>query len=302
MDNLNGMRRWAPARIHSIAYALAGAASALLISACGGGGEAASTQQPVSPPSPAVAPSSSPPPATPSCAPVEGSAPETSGAFAVGGTIAGRSDPSFIMLPVPTPFAPAYGRYRRILVYGPDLAASSALSGFVDAGDTYWCHESKAYNGYDYGVDDGGTSNSYVYLHTMVDSPSSTVSGSIRSTTASNELDGTSLPGAAAGYAFNRPASIADITGDWKLNSTGGVGFDAHVGADGQMTVTGSGSGFSTRLTPSPAGVNLFNFGDGYPLGVGMAYPLASGEHQLLLIWYQAGPMEDVLGVAIGRR
>lgn len=216
--------------------------------------------------------------------------------------MAGRIDPSFILLPVPSPYAVAYGRYRRILVYGPDLAASSVISGFVDAGDSYWCDGSTAYNGYDYGIDGGWSSDSYVYLHTTVDSPSATISGSMRTPTTSHGLSGISLPGAAAGYTFNQPASIADIAGEWKLSSMGGLGFDVHIGTDGQMTVTGNGFGFGARLAPSPEGVNLFNFSSGYPVGVALAYPLTTGERQLLLIWYQAGPMEDILGVAVGRR
>lgn len=271
-----------------------------LLSACGGGGDGPPAQQATTPPSPSP-PVTAPAP-NPACAPVEGRLAATSGAFAVGGTIAGRADPSFIMLPVPSPFDPAYGRYRRILVYGPDLAASSALSGFIDAGDSYWCDGSTAYNGYDYGIDGGWTPASHVYLHTTVDALSGTVSGSIRSPTALQALDGRSLPGAAAGYTFNQPSTLADIAGAWRLHSTGGIGYDVQIGADGQLTATGNGATFSTRLTPSPQGVNLLEFGSGYPVGVGMSYPLTTGERQLLLVWYLPGAWEDTLSAAIGRR
>jgi hypothetical protein len=275
---------------------LAALCAAALVCGCGAGGDAG----PAFPdPAPAAPSAPTPPgPPTQSCAPSEGSVAATGGAFAVGGTIAGWADPSFIAMPVPNPYGEAYGRYQTILVYGPDLAASSALSGFVEAGDSYWCHDSKAYNGSDYGVDGGWTSDSFVYLHFTVDSPSSTVSGSIRNAKTSQGLGGTSLPGAAADYTFSQPARISDIAGLWKLNSTGGVGIDVHIGNDGQMTVAENGFVFGARLVPSPDGVNLFGFGG----GVGMAYPLTTGERQLLLVWYQDGGMGYIPRVALGRR
>ncbi|HWH81742.1 MAG TPA: hypothetical protein VNU71_05850 [Burkholderiaceae bacterium] len=211
----------------------------------------------------------------------------------MGGTISGRANPSFILLNSPDPTSPA-----RLMVYGPDLAVSATLGGYVSAGDRYRCSaiDPTPYNGVDAlaGDIDGGES---VYLLTRVDQPAATVSGSIRYRSATYSLSGSSLPGAAAGYSFNRAASVADVAGNWSLNELGGGTIALSIGSDGR--VSGAISGL---LRPHAAGVNMFELALPYLGGRALAYPLATGQWQLLLWWWHAGPMEDLFSVAIGRR
>jgi hypothetical protein len=220
----------------------------------------------------------------------------------VGGTVVGRPDPSFILLPVPDPYGTTLG-HTRIMVYGPDLAASSSITGLIDAGDTYWCNDGQAYNGFDYGVDGGYSSNSYVYLHTIVDPTSSTVSGTLHSPLASYALIGDSLPGAAPGYAFNQPARLADISGTWILNLPGGGTTALTIASDGTFTMDFGTWKLEGQLTPSALGINLFDYRGPYPSsGIGMSYPLANGQQQLVLVWYADNGFGYDPHVAIGRR
>ncbi len=257
-------------------------ALAAFVAACGGGGDDAL------PPPP-------PPPPPPECAlPPEGLQPPMTSLFAVGGTISGRANPSFILLTFPGSTSST-----RFMVYGPDLAASATLSGHVGAQDQYWCSgaDSTPYNGYDVPPGMYPDPDGRIYLLTMVDPQAATVSGSIRYPSASFTLSGSSLPGAAAGYSFNRAANIADVAGNWSLNELGGGNVALSLGSDGRVSGAISGS-----LHPHTAGVNMFDLTLDYLGGGGLAYPLATGQWQLLLWWWHAGPMEDLFSVAIGRR
>ena len=112
------------------AIALRAAALVLLlgaVAACGGGGGGSA---------PATTPlTAAPPPAAPrplTCeTPPEGIQPFATVLAAVGGTIMGRTDPSFILLQAPD----AGGRgFDRWLIYGPDLAQAPVITGVIYAG------------------------------------------------------------------------------------------------------------------------------------------------------------------------
>ncbi len=266
-----------------LAWMLCGAAAVTVAGAglagCGGGSGNDRQPQGNAPP-PSFQP---PPPPAPACAPPEGPQAATTAPFAVGGTIVGRIDPSFILLTVPSPYG---GQYRRIMVYGPDLAASSVVRSLIDAGDSCWDSAGATFNGWDYGIDDGYSSASQVYLRTTVDSLSTSVSGSLRTPNASYPLSGASLPGAATGYVFNRPASLDEVAGQWRIEAEPGSGgnVEATLHIDGKGVVTRSDSNAPAGvLTPSRTGVNLFDFPYS---GVGLTYPLATGGQRLLLLSY----------------
>ncbi len=110
------------------------------------------------------------------------------GAAVVGGTIAGRTDPSFVLLVVPI-----FDQEAHIMVYGPDLATSASISGFVRAGPGYGCSSNNrtSYNGNDHGL----RATNAVYLRTTVDAARQALSGSIRYASATHRISG----GAAAG-------------------------------------------------------------------------------------------------------
>ena len=285
-------RPWAPTAV-----------LALLLVACGGGGTNA---VPVlsSPPAAIALPPATAQAATPTCVPQEGPQAATTSPFAVGGTITGRADRSFIMVTVPshvwTNVNPS--RYRRLVMYGPDLAASPVISGFVMGSDEYWCDNSVAYNGYDVGAGGDYFASLPTYLSSTVDAQAATVSGSIRSTSATNALGGGPLPGAAAEYAFNRPAAIAEAVGDWSLKMLGGDTFALSIRSDGTLTETRAGKTVAGLMTPQPAGVNLFFLHTSENVNVVMVYPLATGGQQMLIFRETAGPMDDIPSVASGRR
>jgi hypothetical protein len=277
---------------------------AALLVACGGGGSDA--------PAVLAAPAASPPASAPTAtvfncgSPPEGLQPATTNPFALGGTINGRADPSFIILTTPRNIWAGYNTvpYGRLLVYGPDLAASAVVSGFIWAGDPYWCSGAAfASNGYDVGPDGDIYNSGNIYMRTTVDPPAATVSGSIRYTSATYTLSGGPLPGATVAYSFNRPANVADVVGDWSLKVLGGGTLALTIGGDGTLTGTSStGEAIAGWLKADAAGINLFDLRLGNSLGVVLAYPLATGEWQLLMFRQTPGPMEDIPSVAVGRR
>jgi len=227
--------------------------------------------------------------------------------FAVGGTIEGRIDPSFILLAIhyglsaPLDTVPS----MRLLVYGPDLAASATLAGLVYStpGDRHWCNGSVSFNAWNTGASD----NSYgeeVYLRTTVTLSPPAVSGSIRYRDGTTHtLSGGALPGAAATYSFGQPARLGDISGRWTVSVLGAGSMVMVIGDDGRVSATtGAGQTLTGVLAPNSSGVGLFDLSFGFGLGGALAYPLASGAWQMLLWWWSPGPMEDILSAAIGRR
>lgn len=284
--------------------ALATAVLALLLSACGGGGSSDALPVVGSPPAAVVPAPTTAQSVTPTCAPLEGVQPATTSSFAVGGTINGRADSSFVMMTVPSDMWTNldHGKYRRLMVYGPDLATSPVVSGFVVAFDDYSCQNAAAYNGWEVGASGDYFASLPIYLRSIVDTQAGTVSGSIRSASATQTLSGGPLPGAAAGYAFNRPAAIAEVVGDWSLKILGGDTLTLSIRSDGTLTETRAGQTVAGRLAPHAAGVNLFFLDTVENVSVVMVYRLATGGQQMLIYRLTAGPMDDIPSVAIGRR
>ncbi|HZT56324.1 MAG TPA: hypothetical protein VFA35_08870 [Burkholderiaceae bacterium] len=234
----------------------------------------------------------------------------------MGGTIPGRADPSFILLAIRSMGSTdSKVQYDRMLVYGPDLAASSAISGYIYAGGDGWCSspDPTTYNG----RDQGRRAGEPVYLRTTADARAPMVSGSVRYRAATYALSGGPLPGVASGYTFAQPANIADIAGDWKLTDGAGNAFALTVGSSGSVFGSYRGCDLSGALQPDPTGVNQFALQfrvasggcsslqghAGYPYqGPILAYPLAAGGWQMLMWaeWTDGWDWDGLL--AVGRR
>jgi hypothetical protein len=268
---------------------------ALLLAACGGGSDSGSMTPSAGPAGGTASPSAT-------CeAPPEGIQPPATEAAVAGGNITGATYPSFILIQP--------GNGARLLFYGPDLAASAALTGFVYAGSDPWCSGSdpKTYNG----IDRGGNNEERVYLRTTVDSAGPSVSGSVRYPSATRSISGGPLPGSAS--ATPAPLVVGDIQGTWSLTDRRGSSASLIVASDGTVSGTVNNCAFSgtvqvpaagmlpLSLTLSRAPCNGTTLDMPY-LGFALAYRLAGGGLQLL-IWAEANNGVDFDNVlAIGRR
>lgn len=285
-------------RMAMLRHAGTALAALALLTACGGGSSSSSGGDDGAPTS-----GSPPPPPAVTCTPApEGAAPAAVWPSVVGGTIDGRVDPSFILA------ATREGNW--LMLYGPDLATTPTVSGFVYAGPGAWCSSPNptSYNGIDY-----GTAQASTYLYASVDAMVPTVSGSIRYPTASHAISGGTLPGAT--YQFSQPARIADVEGTWHLADRNGASVMLSVTESG--TVVGSYQGCTLNGALSPvAGANLFELTvslDACPAtrwqtlqlpygGLVLAYPLAAGGWQMV-VWAETNNGIDWDHVlAIGRR
>jgi hypothetical protein len=269
------------------------------LAACGGGGSELVTAAPPPPAAAASAPVNlvcTPPP--------EGAQSPAAGPFAVGGVIARQSDPSFVLLGV----RGVFDDDRQVMVYGPDLATSSVMTGFVTAGAGYGCSSADltAYNGRDY-----GRSAELVYLRTTVGTAPPSVAGSLRNAGATYTLSGGALPGADPAYSFLHPADLDAVAGSWTLADAenhvislvidaGGRLSGTYGGCafDGQVEVDAMGSGrLGLRLMPRPC----LGIGEPY-VGALLAYPLAAGGQQMVF-WAESSNGFDYIALAaVGRR
>lgn len=273
---------------------LACAAVVFLLAACGGGSDSDSN-------TPLAGPLGGATSAPGTCeAPPEGVQPPATKAVVAGGTISGAIDPSFILVQP--------GNGSRLLFYGPDLAASANLRGFIYASSYGGCSssDSKTYNGVDRGVDN----EERVYLRTTVDSAGSIVSGSIRHPAVTQSISGGPLPGSAT--TTPAPMTVDDIQGAWSLMDRFGSGASLMVATDGSVTGTIHSCAFSGAVqAPTagevPLGLTLRRAPCNQTLdlpyvGFALAYHLAGGGLQLL-IWAEANNGVDFDNVlAVGRR
>jgi hypothetical protein len=139
-----------------------------------------------------------------------------------GGTITGRSDPSFILI-APSADAP------RVLFYGPDLRTTSRITGFVLGSASPSCSSSDptTYNGKDY----PSAARSYLFTAPLATAPD--VSGAIRTAAGSASFTGGAIPG--SNYVFNAAPRLADAAGAWTLTTVAGDTFRIEIGPDGAL-------------------------------------------------------------------
>jgi len=217
-------------------FALRAAALVMMlgaVAACEGGGGGSAPATATTPP-PAATPPAAPPPLT--CeTPPEGIQPFASILAAVGGTIVGRTDPSFILLQAPD----AGGRgFDRWLIYGPDLAQAPVITGVIYARGGVACDSNNrtARNGGDSGTGGG------VYLRTEIGDSGAGAAlldgGSLRyrtTPTVTYALQPRPLPGIFPDYALS-PTRLANAVGPWTLNDSWGDSMSLDVAADGAFT------------------------------------------------------------------
>lgn len=274
---------------------LACLAIALFMVACGGGSDSGSLTPSAGPAGGTAAPSST-------CeAPPEGVQTPATEAAVAGGSITGATYPSFILIQP--------GNGTRLMFYGPDLAASATLTGFIYAGSDTWCSgtDPKTYNG----IDRGGNNEERVYLRTTVDSTGPSVSGSVRYPGVTRSISGGPLPGSAS--TTPAPVVVDDIQGTWSLIDRRGNSASLIVATNGTVSGTINNCAFSGTVQAPAAGMVPLSLAlsrapcngttlDMPYLGFALAYRLAGGGLQLL-IWAEANNGVDFDNVlAIGRR
>jgi len=212
-----------------------GYVSVALLAGCSGGSDSSSVPLLAQPTQPATAD------AIPACArPVEGTD-AASPAAVVGGTITGRSDPSFLLV--------VLGE-QRLLFYGPDLPAVPRISGFVSAGNPGgWCssNDLTTYNGRDRNL--AANSESKVYLYTSVTTSPAGITGSLRYPSATSALTGGSLDGAA--YDGTARPALSDAKGSWVMTGLDGASADLSIDEVGRITGSDRGCLFSGTVTAS---------------------------------------------------
>jgi hypothetical protein len=126
-----------------------------------------------------------------------------------------------------------------------------------------------------------------------------TVTGSV--TAGGGSIGFTGGPIAGSLYNYATPASIATVLGTWSLTALTGENIALNVQSSGSFSATSAlGCTFSGTITPRPSGKNLFNvdltFGAAPCLlagqaasGIAVAYPLASGQTQLIFAGTDSG-------------
>lgn len=268
------------------------------LAACGGSGDSAEPL--ASPPPAAVAVA---PPAPSSCIPPPEGLPPPGRSTVMGGTIVGRHDSSFIFV------AESDGE-KSLLFYGPDLASTSNVTGFVYVGGA-WCRGSDwiTYNG----LDRGRKSQDPVYLNTTRTVSPPTLSGTIRYPSGAYTVVGGAVPGSI--YDAAASPGIADAVGKWTMSNDHGTLVEVTVDVNGDVTGSDRGCSFAGALAPSPDGLNLLSLQLTFPSkcsmrptlmgkheGFALAMPLDGGGTQFL-IWAETNDGFDLSYVmAIGRR
>lgn len=294
------------------AFAMRAAALVLLlgaVAACGGGGSgSAPATVPLAVPSPPAAPS----PLT--CeTPPEGVQPFATVLAAVGGTIVGRKDPSFILLQAPDSGGRGFDRW---LIYGPDLAHAPVITGVIYAGGGVGCYSNDrtAVNGRDSGSGDS------VYLRTEIGASGAGAvlldGGSLRLRTTPSvtyALASRPLPGIVPNHTL-APAMLANAVGSWTLNDRFGVSMSLDVAADGALAVSYRGCSLRGNLRVGDGGLYTVTVGlepasctgsqwRGYTYeGVALAYPLTTGGWQMVLALSVNNGVDADEMLALGRR
>lgn len=304
------LRRRAPVLMSNGLLAVSAAA---LMAACGGGGDGNAPATVLPAPSASPLP---PPPAPPpsSCeTPPEGIQPFATVQAAVGGTIIGRADPSFILLQAPDTVGRGFDRW---LIYGPDLAQAPVITGVIYSAGGVGCNSNDrtAVNGGDWGRGDS------VYLRTEIGDSGAGAAlldgGSLRyrtTPTVTYALGPTPLPGVAPNYAL-APALLANVVGSWILNDVSRVGMSIDVAADGSLTLSYRGCALRGNLRVGDGGIYTVtarheptsctsSWAHGWPYeGVALAYPLATGGWQMVFALSTNNGFDSDQMLAIGRR
>ena len=244
-----------PARNVTLASALVAAMTVLLVG-CGGGG-------------------------SDSRAPAPGAGPSAEGVY--GGTLTGSTvNRDFQMLVLETGEVWA--------LYGAQTSGQFGVAGFIQGSGSSSNGSFTSPDTRDFGFSpavSGSTKASY-------DATAKTVAGTVTWPSGAVSFNGGPVAGSL--YDYNKPAALSTIAGVWSAASVTGERISLNVGASGAFTANSSlGCNFSGTVTPRPSGKNVFNValtfgaapcalaGQGAN-GIALAYPLANGKTQLLMV------------------
>lgn len=123
-----------------------------------------------------------------------------------------------------------------------------------------------------------------------------TIAGTFTTTLGAVTFSGGPIPDSL--YLYDKPASLADVSGVWSTMSLTGESVAINVASNGAFTAIGSsGCTFSGTVTPRASGKNVFNVALTFGAapcalpgqagsGIALAYPLATGQSQLLVAAY----------------
>jgi len=240
--------------LNRISRALASVAALVALGACGGGG---------GDPAPSTAPSN---------ATAEG---------VYGGTLAGSTSTGFRLLVLEN------GQYWAL--YGDTVANAFLVDGFIQGTGTSSNGSFTSADAKDFGVFpavSGTVSATY-------DAQAKTISGTATSQAGSATFSGGPIPGST--YIYDSPAALSTIAGAWTLTTLAGESVSLNVGSNGAFTALIGGNCSATgTVTPRPSGKNVFNVAmtlgpapcdlpGQSASGVALAYPLASGQTQLIV-------------------
>ena len=198
-----------------------------------------------------------------------------------GGTLTGSTYPAFELLVLEN------GDFWSM--YGIQGSSGFSVAGFVQGtgisnNGTFTAAQSK---------DFGYSPALAVSTNASYDPTAKTISGTLTAATGAVRFSGGPIAGSL--YNYNTAATQSTVAGAWSATSLSGERVALTVSAGGAFTATSSaGCGFSGSVTPRASGKNVFNvaltFGASpcalpgqTATGIALAYPLASGQTQLVV-------------------
>jgi hypothetical protein len=198
-----------------------------------------------------------------------------------GGTLTGSTSNAFQLVVLET------GEFWAM--YGTRTSTSFGVAGFIQGTGVSNNGSFSSSNTKDFGYApalSGSTSASY-------NSSAKTISGTVSAGGSSIGFSGGPINGSL--YNYDTPATISTVAGSWSTSSSTGETISLTVANSGTFAANSSrGCSFGGSIVPRSSGKNVFNvtltFGAapcGLPgqsvSGVAFAYPLASGQTQLLV-------------------
>jgi hypothetical protein len=204
-----------------------------------------------------------------------------------GGTLTGSSSSAFQLLVLEN------GEFWAM--YGTQTSTVFGVAGFIQGSGTSNNGSFTSANTKDFGLVPavaGSTSATY-------NATAKTITGTVTATGGTVGFSGGPIPGSL--YNYDAPASLATVSGAWSTTSLAGETVAINIAGTGSFTAASSlGCNFSGSVAPRSSGKNVFNvsltFGaapcalPSQPAtGIAVAYPLASGQTQLIVAVTNSG-------------
>jgi hypothetical protein len=197
-----------------------------------------------------------------------------------GGTLTGSTSSAFEMLVLEN------GEYWSL--YGDQSADGFGVTGFVQGTGTSDNGSFTSSNAKDFGFVPAVAGT----VRATYDTTAKTILGTLTSAQGTVGFSGGPIAGSL--YNYNTPASIATVSGTWSMTDLNGAGVAVTISSTGALAASSLGCNFTGTVTPRASGKNVFNlelrFGPApcelpgqNATGIAVAYPLASGQTQLLV-------------------